>query len=116
MKRTTYLAAIAVSALAWGVPAQAATESFTGNVTAVSASSITIERGTQSTVFTVNGNTHVSVGGATSKTKKAQAAGKPGLIVPDVVHLGDQVTVKYSAQGNGWVAADIYVRVSLAPK
>ena len=46
MKRITYLAAIAVSALAWAVPAQAASESFTGSVKAVSGSSITVERGT----------------------------------------------------------------------
>ncbi len=48
MKRITYLAAIVVGVLAWAAPAQAASESFTGSVKAVSGSSITVERGTVS--------------------------------------------------------------------
>jgi hypothetical protein len=116
MKRITYLAAIAVSALAWAVPAQAASESFTGSVKAVSGSSITVERGTITGVFTVSGDTHLTVSGATAKTREARAAGKPGLTVPDAVHVGDQVTVKYVEQGNGMAAADIHVLVSLAKK
>jgi hypothetical protein len=114
MKRITYLAAIAAGILALAAPALAASESFTGNVKAVSGSSITVERGTLTGVFTVTGKTQVSVHGATAKTKEARAAGKPGLTIPDAVHLGDQVTVKYVEQGSSLVAADIIVRVSLA--
>jgi hypothetical protein len=116
MKRITYLVAIAVSALAWAVPAQAASESFTGSVKAVSGSSITVERGTISGVFTVRGDTHLTVTGATAKTKEARAAGKPGLTIPDAVHVGDQVTVRYLERGNAMVASDIHVLVSLAKK
>jgi hypothetical protein len=116
MKRITYLAAIVVGVLAWAAPAHAASESFTGTVKAVSDSSITVERGTVSSVFTVSGDTHLKVSGATAKTKAARAAGKPGLTVPDAVHVGDQVTVKYAEQGNGRVASDIHVLVSLAVK
>src|SRR5215831_14902105 len=112
MKRITYLAAIAVGFLAWAAPARAASETFTGSVKAVSASSITVERGTITGVFAVNPNTHLTVKGATAKTQEARAAGKTGLSVPDVVHVGDQVTVRYVEQGNGMAAADIRVVVS----
>jgi ABC-type Na+ transport system ATPase subunit NatA len=116
MKRITYLAAIVVGVLAWAAPAHAAAESFTGIVKAVSDSSITVEHGTVSTAFTVNGSTHLTVKGATAKTKTARAAGKSGLTVPDAVRVGDQVTVKYAEQGAGRVASDIHVLVSLATK
>lgn len=115
MERITYLAAIA-GFLVWTAPAWAASDAFSGTVKAVSASSITVERGTISHVFAVNGNTHLTVKGATAKTKEARAAGKAGLTVPDAVHVGDQVTVKYVDQGKGMVAADIRVVVSLATK
>jgi hypothetical protein len=36
--------------------------------------------------------------------------------VPDVVHVGDQVMVKYVEKANSMVASDIQVRVSLAKK
>jgi len=114
MKRITYLAAIAVGLLAWAAPAQAAFESFTGSVKAVSGSSITVERGALSGVFAVNGNTHLTVKGATAKTKEARAAGKAGLTVPDAVHVGDQVIVRYIEQSNGMIAADIRVVTSLS--
>jgi hypothetical protein len=116
MKRITYLAAIVVGVLAWAAPAHAAAESFTGIVKAVSDSSITVERGTASSAFRVNANTHLRVKGATAKTNNARAAGKAGLTVPDAVHVGDQVTVKYAEQGHERVAADILVLVSLAAK
>ena len=109
MKRITCLVAVAVGLLAWAVPAQADFESFTGSVKAVSGSSITVERGTISGVFAVDGNTHVTVKGATAKTKEARAAGKPGLTIPDAVRVGDQVTVRYVEQNNGMIAADIRV-------
>jgi hypothetical protein len=96
--------------------AWAQTESFLGSVKAVSASSITVERGTITGIFTIDGKTHVSVTGATAKTKEAQAAGKAGVSVPDLVHVGDQVMVKYAAKANNMIASDIQVRASLAKK
>jgi hypothetical protein len=114
MKRITYLAAIAAGILALVAPALAASESFTGSVKAVSGSSITVERGTLTGVFIVTGNTQVKVHGAAAKTKEARAAGKAGLTIPDAVHVGDQVTVRYLEQGSGLVASDISVRASLA--
>jgi len=116
MKRITYLAVIAAGLLAWAAPARADFESFTGSVKAVSGSSITVERGTLTGVFAVNGSTHLTVRGATAKTQEARAAGKPGLTAPDAIHVGDQVTVRYFEQGNGMTAANIRVVASLAAK
>jgi hypothetical protein len=116
MKRRVLIVVVAVLALA-GVRAGAqATESFMGVVKAVSGNSVTVERGTITGIFGFDSKTHVSVAGATAKTKENQAAGKAGLTVPDVVHVGDQVVVKYTEKANSMVANDIQVRVSLAPK
>jgi hypothetical protein len=116
MKRSVFVVMVAVLALS-GVRAWAqATESFLGIVKAVSGSSVTVERGTITGVFGFDSKTHVSVTGATAKTKENKEAGKPGLTVPDVVHVGDQVMVKYQQKANSMVASDIQVRVSLAPK
>ena len=93
-----------------------ATESFLGTVKAVSGNSVTVERGTLTGVFAFDSKTHVSVAGATAKTKANQAAGKGGLTVPDVVHVGDQVMVKFVDKANQMIASDIQVRASLAPK
>ena len=111
------LAVTAAVLILSGVHAWAqATESFLGTVKAVSGSSVTVERGTLTGVFAFDSKTHVSVTGATAKTKANQAAGKGGLTVPDVVHVGDQVMVKFVEKANQMIASDIQVRASLAPK
>jgi hypothetical protein len=118
MKRSV-AAIIAVFALsASGVWAQgtAKTESFIGIVKTVSSSSLTVERGTITAVFTVDPKTHVSAKGSTAKTKEAQAAGKPGLTVPDAIHVGDQVQVKFHEQNKAMIATDIVLVTRLAAK
>ena len=115
--RSAYLAGVIVLALSGAAWAQAEkTESFVGQVKAVSGSSVTVERGTITGVFSVDPKTHVGVRGATAKTKANQAAGKAGLTVADVVHVGDQVNVRYQEKSNKMVATDIAVIVSLAAK
>jgi hypothetical protein len=52
----------------------------------------------------------VAARGATAKTKANVAAGKPGLTVPDAVHAGDQVVVRYREVNGALIAADIQVR------
>lgn len=116
MKRSVFAVMVSVLALS-GVSAWAqTTESFLGVVKAVNGSSVTVERGSITGIFGFDAKTHVAVTGATAKTKENQAAGKAGLTVPDVVHVGDQVMVKYFEKANSMVASDIQVRVSLAPK
>ena len=117
MKRNVCVTALVLALASIGLGAQAAkTESFVGVVKAVSGSSVTVERGTITGKFSVDTKTHVSAKGSTAKTKDAQAAGKPGLTVPDVVHVGDQVTVRYQEKDNAMIATDIAVMVSLTGK
>ena len=72
MKRKVLAVMVAVLALS-GVHAWAqATESFLGSVKAVSGNSVTVERGTLTGVFSFDSKTHVSVAGATAKTKKTR--------------------------------------------
>jgi len=91
-----------------------ATESFMGIVKAVSGSSVTVERSTITGTFTVDAKTHVAARGATAKTQENKAAGLAGLTVPDAVHVGDQVVVKYHEVKNTMVATDIQVRTPAA--
>jgi hypothetical protein len=116
MTRSVFVAMVAVLALS-GVNAWAqTTESFHGVVKAVNGSSVTVERGTITGIFAVDSKTHVAVAGATAKKKENEATGKTGVTVPDLVHVGDQVMVKYVEKANSMVASDIQVRVSLAKK
>ena len=51
-----------------------------------------------------------SARGATTKTRENKAAGKAGLTVPDAVHVGDQVVVRYHEMKGVMMASDIQVR------
>jgi hypothetical protein len=117
MKRNVFLAVVAVLSLS-GVGVWAQSESFVGTVKAVSGSSVTVEHGSITGVFNFDAKTHVGVKGATAKTKEAQAAGKAGVTVPDLVHVGDQVKVMYTftASTNKMVVGDITVLESLTKK
>jgi hypothetical protein len=118
MKRSVVVLVAAVLALS-GVRASAqGPESFMGIVKAVSNNSVTVEHGTITGVFAVDAKTHVSAKGSTAKTKENIAAGKPGLTVPDIIHVGDQVMVKYSyvEKSNTMLVSDIAVRESLSTR
>ena len=118
MKRSAVVLVAAVLELS-GVRAWAqGPESFMGIVKAVSGNSVTVEHGTITGVFAVDAKTHVSAKGSTAKTKENIAAGKPGLTVPDIVHVGDQVMVKYSyvEKSNTMLVSDIAVRESLSTR
>lgn len=116
MKRNVFVVMVAVLAISGASAWAQTTESFLGVVKAVNGSSVTVERGSITGIFGFDAKTHVAVAGATAKTKENQAAGKAGLTVPDVVHVGNQVMVKYFEKSNSMVASDIQVRASLAPK
>ena len=111
MKRIVYLAAAMVLAVGVaGAAAQTPIQSFMGTVKVVTGSSVTVERISLTGVFTVDTKTHVAAKGATGKTKENKEAGKPGLTVPDAVHVGDFVVVKYREVAGTMLATDIQVR------
>ena len=114
MKSIAYLSLATVLALGIGSAAAQGTktESFVGVVKAVSGSSVTVERGSIVGTFTVDSSTHIAARGATAKTKEAKEAGKPGLTVPDAVHVGDQVVVKFHETKGTMMASEISVRTA----
>ena len=111
MRPIVYLTAAMVLAVGVaGAAAQTPTQSFMGTVKAVTGSSVTVERISLTGVFTVDAKTHVAAKGASTKTKENKEAGKPGLTVPDAVHVGDLVVVKYRETAGTMLATDIQVR------
>ncbi len=101
-------------ASAQGTTAKKASEkamSATGVVTSVSGASLAIAGKDKSAMtFTVDSSTKVLKKGATAKTKEKQAAGAKGLVITDVVHSGDSVTVRYMKSGTSMMATEVRVR------
>jgi hypothetical protein len=115
MTRNWFLALTAVAVLGAGVGvarAQDKTESLTaqGVVKSVAPGFFVVDTGKGDLTFKVNGETHILAKGATTATKARRAAGEDGLIISDVVHEGDQVTVRYARSGGSFVASEIQVR------
>ena len=114
MKRIASLTAAILVLGCAGAFAQGAAgrpESFIGVVKTVSGASVTAERGTITGVFGIDPKTRVVAKGASTKTREKIAEGKPGLTVPDAVHVGDQVMIKFrEVDGKMW-ASQIQVLV-----
>ena len=81
-----------------------------GAVTWVGGTSFTVDTGKGNVEFAVGPNTSVLARGASSKTREKKDAGEGGLTMADVVHVGDQVVVKYSSAGGGFQASEIDVK------
>src|SRR5262245_40616061 len=95
MKRSIWVVVAVLVLLGANAWAQGA-ENFIGTVKTISGNSVTVERGTITGVFAFDAKTHVTATGSTAKTAENKAAGKAGLTVPDMVHKGDQVRVRYT--------------------
>lgn len=80
-----------------------------GTVASVSATSLTVKGKTGDMTFTVDEKTHVSGQGASHKGSAKKGEKMPAQIT-DVVHEGDQVTVRYHDMGGTKHAADVRVR------
>ena len=118
MKRRVSVAVVVVLVLL-GVRAWAqGAENFLGIVKSVSGNSVTVERGSLTGVFAVDAKTHITAKGSTAKTEANKAAGKEGLTVPDMVHKGDQVRVRYTynEKTNAMVVNDIAVLESVTAR
>ena len=85
------------------------TTAVMGTVTSVSGASLVVESGKKSMTFAVDPSTRVVRHGATSKTREKQAAGAGGLVIGDVVHSGDYVTVRYTSEGGAMHASEVRV-------
>ncbi len=114
MKRLAFLAltavmALGVTAAVGAQTAKAKTMTMTGVVKTVAAGSLTVEKGGKDSMFAVTSSTKLLARGSTAKTKEKKAAGAAGLAITDMVHAGDQVTVKYMASGGTMTATEVRV-------
>jgi hypothetical protein len=81
-----------------------------GAVKSVTGGSFVVDTEKGAMTFGVDAKTNVQAKGATSKTRAKKEAGEGGLTIADVVHVGDQVLVRYTEAGGTFVASEIEVR------
>ena len=110
MRRITLGCSLAVVALVgWLVaPALAqGTKTARGNVTAMTADTMTVKAGEKEMKFSVDAKTVLTASGAGTAERKAEAAGKGGPKLADFVKVGDAVEVEYHETGATLHAANI---------
>ena len=97
LKRTGVLAlATAFVVVVGSATAAAQTKEIRGSAVAVSDSSLTVKAGEQTLSFAINKDTLVEAKGASTRTRRAESAGKsPAIKVTDYVKAGDPVLVSY---------------------
>ncbi|HEU4938616.1 MAG TPA: DUF5666 domain-containing protein [Vicinamibacterales bacterium] len=93
MKR--FIAMLGCAVLVSTAPALAQTKTVRGKVTTVGANTITVNVAGKDMTFNVDVKTNVVARGGTTKSRQAQAAGKTGPGVADVLKAGDPVEVVY---------------------
>jgi uncharacterized protein DUF5666 len=109
MRRTLLaLAVAAIGIVSWSttpVFAQANTNKTRGTVSALAADSVTVKVRDAEMKFTVTSQTVVEARGAGTKDRQAQAAGKAGPKLSDVVKTGEAVEVSYVDAAGGALRA-----------
>ena len=90
-----FVAMLACAVLLSAVPALAQTKTVKGKLTNVGANTITVNVAGKDMTFNVDGKTEVVARGASTKSRQAQAAGKTGPGVADVLKAGEPVEVAY---------------------
>ena len=81
-----------------------------GVVRWVGGTSFTVDTDKGDVTFDVSPNTIIQARGASTKTRAKKDAGEGGVTMADVVHVGDQVVVRYSPSGDGFLASEIDVK------
>jgi hypothetical protein len=93
MKR--FIAMLACAVLVSAAPAFAQTKTVKGKVTTVGANTITVNVAGKDMTFNVDTKTNVVSRGGGTKTRDAQAAGKTGPGIAEVLKSGEAVEVAY---------------------
>jgi Domain of unknown function (DUF5666) len=75
------------------------TKTVAGTITSVSGSSVTVKTSTGDMTFNIDQKTRVIERGGSTKARAAQAEGKPGVPMTDVLKTGENVEVKYHETG-----------------
>jgi hypothetical protein len=83
------------------------TKTSRGRVAALTGDMITVTVDGQEMKFTVDEKTIVTVGGAGTASRQAEAAGKPGPKLADLIQVGNAVEVTYSESGGTMRATGI---------
>ena len=83
------------------------TQTARGTVTAMSADSLTISAGDKPMTFMVDAKTVVTATGAGTASRTAEAAGKTGPKLADVLKVGESVEVQYHDLGGKLHAANV---------
>ena len=98
MKRTVFALPLAVLTIA-GLLASSAdaqeAKKTRGKVTALTATNLTLDVTGTAMNFAIDPKTKVEAPGAGTATRRAEAAGKPGVKLTDVIKAGDSVEVSY---------------------
>ena len=119
MKRLLVSFVVAVFALALGVGAQEKTApktadkqvkvmNATGNVSAITADSVTIKASSGEMMFSIDAKTKITGKGLSTQSSALKKDGKP-TTVTEFVHVGDGVDVKYHDMGGSKHAESIRI-------
>ena len=86
-----------------------------GTITEISGQSLTVKVGDRDMAFNVDSATKVTARGASTKTARLAASGKPGPRLADVLKTGQAVGVTYSDVAGNYRASEI-ATIPKAPK
>ena len=87
---------------------KAKTLTTVGPVSKISGDSLSVDSGKGIVQFVTNSKTEVKVTAGGAQAQKAKQEGK-GVKITDAVHVGDQVSVKYTDNGGKLVAMEVDV-------
>jgi hypothetical protein len=109
MRRTLVtLSLAAISLVGWTTSyAFAQEKTARGSVTAMTGDTVTVKAGAQELRLTVDAKTTVTASGAGTANRAAEAAGKAGAKLGDIIKVGDNVEVTYHEMGGTMHAASI---------
>jgi hypothetical protein len=111
MQRTILTVAGLVLGLAIAIVSaqdKAKTLTTVGPVAKISGDSLSVDSGKGIVQFVTNSKTEVKVTAGGAQAQKAKQEGK-GVKITDAVHVGDQVSVKYTDNGGKLVAMEVDV-------
>jgi len=92
------------------------TKTATGTITSVTGSSVTVKTASGDMTLNIDAKTRVIAPGGGTKTRAAQAEGKPGAPVTDLLKTGQKIEVKYHETGMHAATIRSIGTVPAAPK
>lgn len=97
--RSRFIGVLVGVALAVTTVTAQKTKPAKGTITAIGPSSVTVTVDGKDMVFNVDAKTHITTPGGTTKLKAAQAQGKEGIKIAEVLKVGQGVAIDYHEEG-----------------